>query len=171
MIGREYSAEVLSRFARNVINESRQNLLGRNASRKLTRSLGYDLKVNPNSLSLEIEMEDYGKFQDKGVRGSDPKAKRYNTPYRYTNEMPPSKVFSQWTVRRGIAPRGEGGKFLNRKSLQFAIARNIYKYGIKPTLFFTRPFRKYFETLPDEIVEAYGLDAEDLMRFTLNTDR
>ena len=34
--------------------------------------------------------------------------------------------------------------------------------GIKPSLFFTKPFEAAFKKLPDELVEKYGLDMEEL---------
>jgi hypothetical protein len=44
--------------------------------------------------------------------------------------------------------------------LQFLIARGIFKKGIKPSLFFTKPFEDAFRSLPDDLVEKYGLDME-----------
>ncbi len=68
----------------------------------------------------------------------------------------------KWIVRKGIAPRDQSGKFLTRKSLQFALSRYIFVNGIKPSLFFTKPFETAFKNLPDELIEAYGLESEEL---------
>ena len=76
--------------------------------------------------------------------------------------MPPPKAFDKWGVRKGIAPRDKQGKFIKRKSLNFLIARSIFEKGIKPTLFFTKPFEKFFKRLPDELVDKYGLEVENL---------
>jgi hypothetical protein len=103
-------------------------------------------------------MADYGFFQDKGVSGT---KKKYDTPFSYTNKMPPPKAFDKWMVKKGIAPRNKAGKFQTRKGLQFAIARSIFENGIKPSLFFTKPFEQAFKNLPDEMIEAYGLEAEE----------
>jgi hypothetical protein len=73
--------------------------------------------------------------------------------------MPPPKAFDKWIVRKGIAPRDKG-KFKSRKGLQFAIARSIYKKGIKPSMFFTKPFTAAFKRLPDDLVEAYSIGLE-----------
>ena len=32
----------------------------------------------------------------------------------------------------------------------------------------TKPFEKAFERLPDELVEAYGLDVEQFLEYTIN---
>ena len=158
----------LNRFAKYVIKQSRTNLTKgkKNSSKKLYNSLDYDINVSPNSFSLSFLMEDYGVFQDKGVSGI---KKKYNTPYSYTNKMPPPSKMDKWIVRKGLkGVRGKDGKFITRKSLQFMIARSIYNNGIKPSLFFTKPFQKAFTNLDKDIIKAYQLDVEELLKFTTN---
>jgi len=155
---------ILEQFRDYVIQQARSNLsrLQKNSSRKLYDSITSEIKAMPNSLRLYFDMEDYGFYQDKGVSGT---KRKYNTPFSYTNKMPPPKAFDKWIVKKGIAPRKKDGKFTTRKGLQFAIARSIFEKGIKPSLFFTKPFEKAFKNLPDEMIEAYGLEAEE----TFNT--
>ena len=158
----------LNRFAKYVIQQSRTNLTKgkKNSSKTLYNSLDYDINVSPNSFSLSFLMEDYGVFQDKGVSGI---KKKYNTPYSYTNKMPPPSKMDKWIVRKGLkGVRGKDGKFISRKSLQFMIARSIYNNGIKPSLFFTKPFKKAFTNLNKDIIKAYQLDVEELLKFTTN---
>jgi len=158
----------LNRFAKYVIKQSRTNLTKgkKNSSKALYNSLDYDINVSPNSFSLSFLMEDYGVFQDKGVSGV---KKKYNTPYSYTNKMPPPSKMDKWIVRKGLkGVRGKDGKFISRKSLQFMIARSIYNNGIKPSLFFTKPFKKAFTNLDKDIIKAYQLDVEELLKFTTN---
>jgi len=158
----------LNRFAKYVIQQSRTNLTKgkKNSSKTLYNSLDYDLNVSPNSFSMSFLMEDYGVFQDKGVSGI---KKKYNTPYSYTNKMPPPSKMDKWIVRKGLkGVRDKDGKFISRKSLQFMIARSIYNNGIKPSLFFTKPFQKAFKNLDKDIIKAYQLDVEELLKFTTN---
>ena len=158
----------LNRFAKYVIQQSRTNLTKgkKNSSKTLYNSLEYDINVSPNSFSMSFLMEDYGVFQDKGVSGI---KKKYNTPYSYTNKMPPPSKMDKWIVRKGLkGVRGKDGKFISRKSLQFMIARSIYNNGIKPSLFFTKPFQKAFKNLDKDIIKAYQLDVEELLKFTTN---
>ncbi len=160
--------EELNRFAKYVITQSRANLTRskKNSSKTLYNSLDSELNVSPNSFSLSFLMEDYGIFQDKGVSGV---KKKYNTPYKYTNKMPPPSKMDKWIVRKGLkGVRGKDGKFISRKSLQFMIARSIYNNGIKPSLFFTKPFKKAFTNLDKDIIKAYQLDVEELLKFTTN---
>ena len=84
--------------------------------------------------------------------------------------MPPIKPLSDWAKRKGIRLRDEQGKFEkgNYKTIGFLIARSIFRKGIKPSLFFTKPFEQGFKNLPDQVIEAYGLDIEEFLKFTLN---
>ena len=157
----------LNRFAKYVVTQSRANLTRqkKNASKQLWQSIDYDLKVSKNSFQLDFLMEDYGIFQDKGVSGTE---KKYNTPYKYTNKMPPPSKMDKWIVKRNLkGVRDKDGKFISRKSLQFMIARSIYKKGIKPSLFFTKPFEKAFKNINEDLIEAYRLDVQKLMETTI----
>jgi len=159
--------EELNRFAKYVISQSRANLTRgkKNSSKDLYNSLDSEVKVSKNSFELSFLMEEYGVYQDKGVSGV---KKKYNTPYSYTTKMPPPSKMDKWIVKKGIAPRDKSGKFISRKSLQFMIARSIFNNGIKPSLFFTKPFEKAFKNLNKDLVEAYRLDVEQLMNNTIN---
>jgi hypothetical protein len=158
----------LNRFAKYVISQSRANLTRgkKNSSKELYNSLKSNLNVSPNSFGLKFLMEDYGVFQDKGVSG---KKVKYNTPFSYKDKMPPPSKMDKWIVRKGLkGTRDKEGRFISRKSLQFMIARSIFNKGIKPSMFFTKPFKKAFDNLPKDIVEAYKLDVEELIKYTTN---
>ena len=164
--------EALELFRNQVINESKQNLrkIGKGGGTLENSIEGTEVKVTDRSLEFEIKMADYGVFQDKGVSGI---KKKYNTPYSYTTKMPPPSKLDKWIVKKGIAPRTSGGKFKGRtiskvgfaKSIQFLIARSIFYKGIKPSLFFTKPFQKYAKGLPKELETAFALDTEALLAF------
>jgi len=163
----EETRDALNKFAKYVIQQSRSNLSksGKNVSKELYNSLGYDLNVSKNSFSLSILMEDYGVFQDKGVSGTE---KKYNTPFKYTNKRPPASAFSNWVVRKGLkGTRDAKGRFVSRKGLMFAVANSIFKKGIKPSMFFTTPFQKAFKDLPEELILSFGLDLERFIDFTI----
>lgn len=167
MLADKYLRDELNKFAKYVIQQSRSNLSKgkKNVSKELYNSLGYELSQSGSTMSLGFDMVDYGMFQDRGVSGT---KKKYNTPYKYTNKMPPAKAFDKWTVRKGIAPRGKGGKFAKRKGLNYIIAKSIYKKGIRPSMFFTKPFAAAFKRLPDELVEAYSIGIEKQIQVNIN---
>ena len=157
----------LNSFGKYVVQQSRTNLTKgkKNSSKELYNSLDSEVKVSKNSFQLEFLMEDYGVFQDKGVSGTE---KKYNTPFKYTNKRPPASAFSQWVVRKGLkGTRDKKGRFVSRKGLQFAIANSVYKKGIKPSMFFTKPFEKAFKNLPKELVQSFALDMETLLETTI----
>ena len=164
--------KALEKFLKGTIADAKRNLAKQNTSGKLSKSLKYQLKVAKNSIDVEIRMEQYGEFQDKGVSGT--KVKR-NTPYSYKSKggkngmkgMPPPKAFDKWLVKKGIAPRNEKGEFQSRKSLAFAMARSIQQKGIKPSLFLTKAYQKNYKKLSTEITEKYGLDTEKTLDFLL----
>ncbi len=151
--------KILNSFAKYVIQQSRSNLTktNKNASKKLYNSLDYKILSDSSGFILQFLMEEYGAYQDQGVSGT---KKKYKTPFKYTTKRPPSSAFDKWTVRKGIAPREEGGRFTKRKGLNFIIAKSIFEQGIRPSLFFTKPFEKRFKTLPPELIAAFVNDAE-----------
>jgi hypothetical protein len=162
--------ETLNKFIQYVVSQAKRNLTtsGKNASKKLYNSIKGETKQFPNSIGIYFDMEAYGFFQDKGVSGT--KKKYPGTEFTYKSKggknglkgMPPPSAFDKWTIKRGIAPRNTKGQFQTRKGLNFAIARSIFEKGIKPSLFFTKPFEAAFKKFPDELIDSYGLDVVDL---------
>ena len=148
----------LNEFKDHIIREAKAK--APTSSGNLKNNITGYVKESANSIQITFEMPEYGFFQDQGVSG---KKKKYNTEFAYTDKMPPPSKLDKWIVRKGIAPRKEGGQFASRKSLQFLIARSIYMNGIKPSLFFTKPFEAAFKKLPNELVEKYGLGMEELL--------
>ena len=155
--------EALKEFEQKVVQASKDNLkkLKKDTTGKLSKSIKSDVKQMPNSIRVFFEMNEYGFYQDRGVKGT--KGGKSLDNFAYTNKMPPPKAFDKWTVRKGIAPRDVKGKFKSRKGLNFAIARSIFEKGIKPTMFFTKPFEKSYKQLPQELIDKYGLDMENLL--------
>jgi len=176
--------KALQRFAKHVVSQSRANLTRAKKNRgKLYSSLEGKVKVSPNSFSLKLLMEDYGAYQDEGVRGKDPSKVSPNAKIR--GQQAPSSRFKfgsgkvgryadfvssikKWAQTRNIRLRDKKGKFTkgNYTTIAHIIAGNIYNRGIKPSLFFTKPFRSAFKNLPEELIEAYGLDIDEFLKFT-----
>lgn len=152
--------DILNKFAKYVIKQARTNLTKgkKNSSKQLYDSLDYKLKVGQNSFGLSFLMEEYGAYQDQGVSG---KKRKYDTPFSFKSKMPPPSSLDKWSVRKGIAPRDKKGRFIKRQSLNFLIARSIFTYGIKPSMFFTKPFEKAFNDLPPELTNAFAIDIEN----------
>ena len=163
----------LERFRDYVIKEARSNLTRsqKNVSKGLYQSLKGNVKAMPNSLSIDFEMNLYGQFQDKGVKGVGG-VRETTSKYKSTNnkgkmwkqnapqsefkfkigKKPSVKHFMQWSASKGLNP--------------YAVRESVYHQGIKPSLFFTKPFEAAFKRLPDELVEKFGLDAMNLFKQT-----
>lgn len=169
----------LEKFRNYVISQSKANLTRqkKKSSSRLYNSIKGKLQVMPNSFSLEFMMEDYGIYQDAGVKGADPSRvspnarikgqQAPNSPYKFgsgTHAGTWDKFTSsleKWVRNKNIRLRDEKGKFKkgNYKSIAHIIAGNIYARGLKPSLFFTKPFEQAYKNLPEELVQKYGLDA------------
>jgi len=165
----------LKNFAKYVVTKSRMNLRSsdKNSSGDLSRSLDSDVKVSKNSFQLAFMMEDYGVFQDKGVRGKSSSAKAPNSPFKFGTGTGRkgglSEGINKWVKRKRFQFRDKkSGRFLSYDSTAFLISRSIYQKGIAPSLFFTKPFEKAFKNLNKDLVEAYKLDVEQLMKNTIN---
>jgi len=174
-----YVEKELNKFGKFLVQQSRSNLTkkDKNASKELYNSIGYKLDIHKNSFTFSFEMEDYGEYVDagvKGVGGTKANGEQWkkktvtNNKFKYRNKRPPASVFNGWVVRRGIAPRSATGQFISRKSLQFAIANSVYHTGLETTNFYSRPFELGFKKLADDVVDAYGLDLDNLLQKSLN---
>jgi hypothetical protein len=166
--------EELNKFAKYVIQQSRSNLSksDKNVSKELYNSLGYNVEVTSKGAELGFSMEQYGEFQDKGVKGKTSSEKAPNSPFRFGSGTGKkgglTNSINKWVKRRGIQFKDrKSGRFLSYQSTAFLISRSIYQKGIKPSLFFTKPFVAAFKRLPDELIEAYSIGLEkDLIKLT-----
>jgi hypothetical protein len=176
MLERKEVDATLQKFGKYVIQQSRSILTrtDSNASKRLYNSLSFEAKALPNSFEFDFKMEDYWKFQDQGVQGSESSAKAPNSPYRFgSGTGKPGGLregIDSWlrNYRRFQFRDKVTGRFLSYEQTAFLISRSIYQKGIKPKRFFMTPFERAFERLPDEVVEAYGLDLEGFLKFTVN---
>jgi len=130
--------EELNKFGKFVIQQARSRLtkgikrgnkrFSQNDTRKLYNSLEYKPFNRSGSVGVEFYMEDYGKFQDKGVKGTKSNyLENKNSPFSYSTKMPNPEIFEGYIKRKGIKGRDKKGRFITNKSLQFLIARSIFQ--------------------------------------------
>jgi hypothetical protein len=166
----------LKQFINEVVSKARTNLAikGKNSTGNLSRSISGNYKVSANSFELSFSMEDYGTFQDLGVKGARSSNKAPNSPYKFGTGTAPKGMFktaiNAWVIRKGIAPR-TNGKFASRSQMLFNIRRSIFNTGLRPSLFFTDAFAVGFKGLDNTILEAYGLDAESFLKYSLENGK
>lgn len=163
--------QALEDFKKYVIQQARTNLTKgkKNVDKNLYNSLQGFVEKSPAGFRVYFEMEDYGMFQDQGVRGK----KSYyadkatsGSPFSYKDKMPPIKPLADWAKKRNIRLRDEKGKFKkgNYNTIGFLIARSIFEKGMKASLFFTKPFQRALEKLPEDLREAFGKDIENQLQ-------
>ena len=161
---------VLNSFARNVVKDAKKT--AKKKEWALATKLKYKVETGKNSFTIQFT-PGYAKWVDEGVSGVDNKIAGAPNSFKRKGGkgsfkgMPPSSAMDKWNVKRGIKIRDEEtGRFLPRKSANFAIAVSVWKKGIKRSLFFTKPFKKYYKTLPIELLDAFDLEVQELLKHT-----
>ena len=157
----------LNNFGKYVVQQSRSNLTKKkhNATKELYNSIGYFVDKTAQGYKLSFQMEDYGMFQDRGVKGvkSNYIANK-NTPFSYKQNSNligleyHTGVFSKFAKRMGMQPRNKKGQFGSYKSMGYILARSIKNKGIKASMFFTKPFEQAFKRLPEDLADTLAKD-------------
>jgi hypothetical protein len=167
---------VLTRFRDYVIQQSRSNLSksNKNVSKELYNSLKGEVVTQDNYSIVGFSMADYGMFQDKGVRGASSSAKAPNSPFRFGTGTGKkgglTNSILKWVQAKRFQFRNkENGKFMSYQQTGYLISRSIFQKGIKPSLFFTKPFeagyKKYIDT---DLMKAFGQDIDTMIDYNLN---
>ena len=157
--------KALDRFRDHIISQAKRNLTSRdkNVSKKLYNSIKGEVKAMPNSIGLYFSMEEYGAYQDQGVKGKKSSAKAPNSPFKFGSGTGKkgglTEGMQKWVQRRRIQFKNKDGKFMSYKSTAWVITKSIYAKGMKPSLFFTKPFEAAYKNLPEELIEKYGLES------------
>jgi hypothetical protein len=165
----------IKRFRDYVIQQSRSNLTkgGKNVSKKLYNSLKGEILLDSNYTLLGFTMDDYGAYQDKGVKGKFKSNKAPDSPYKFGSGSGRkgglTEGIEKWVKTKGIQFRDKkSGKFITYKSTAFIIARSIFATGLKPSLFFTKPFEAGYKKYIDvDLLKAFGKDLDTLVSFNL----
>lgn len=173
MADREKIQQALDRFIKHVTSRAKANLTNKdsNVSKKLYNSIKGEYKVMPNSIGLYFTMEEYGQYQDQGVKGKKSSAKAPKSPFKFGSGTGKKGGLTQeiqkWVEKRRFQFKDERGKFMSYKSTAWVITKSIYSKGLKPTMFFTKPFQEAYKNLPEEIAKEYGLEVNELFKISL----
>ena len=125
----------LRAFGKYVVQQSRTNLTKgkKNVDKTLYDSLGYTMEQVSTGFRLYFEMEDYGMFQDEGVKGANPslikggKQKAPNSKFSYKQKMPPMQPLRDWAQKKNIRFRDKEGKFKKGSYKSMAFVLHIEK--------------------------------------------
>ena len=171
--------KTIKMFRDYVIREAKDNLKrgGQYGSHNNTSALSNSIKgeiVTEDKFSIVgFSMADYGAFQDKGVKGKTSSAKAPNSPFKFGKGTGPKGGLTQginkWVRTKGFQFRDKtSGKFMSYQATAFLITRSIFHKGIKPSLFFTKPFeagyKKYIDT---DLIKAFGQDIDTMIDYNL----
>lgn len=175
MVNLEHTQKTLEKFRDYVIQQSRSNLTksDKNVSKKLYNEIKGNVKVSQNSFQLGFEMPIYGQFQDKGVKGKFSSFKAPNSPFKFGTgtglKGGLTRGIEKWVQAKRFQFRDKKtGKFMSYKNTAFLISRSIYTTGLRPSLFFTKPFEAgYKKYIDEDLINQFALDVEDLMQYTL----
>jgi hypothetical protein len=163
----------LREFGKVVRHQARTKLSksDKNVSKDLWNSIESNISVGKNSISMDFLMNSYGMFQNFGVRGTESGKSLRNYSYKQSSNLVGLEyhtgALAKWAKYRKMQPRDKKGRFGSYRTMGFILANSIKKKGIKPSLFFTEPFEKAFNDLPKELVEAFDLDLDNYLDFTL----
>ena len=141
----------------------------------LSDSIAFTTKRTKNGYELNIEVLDYYKFIDQGVKGTESDKRAPSSPYKYRDKMPPIKAIMKWLKTEISEAKKEDQKYklskrqkksrsvramskeMKRRTLAFLIARKIKRVGLPYTGFWERSFEKTFQDLDVKLADATGL--------------
>jgi hypothetical protein len=177
MAEKEQIYKALDRFVKHVTSRAKANLTNkdRNVSRRLYDSIKGEITINSERTTVKFFMEKYGDYQDQGVKGKNSSAKAPNSPFKFGSGRGKqgglTKAIEKWVEARRfqfrqIDPKTKKstGKFMSYRATAWVITRSIYSKGLKPTLFFTKPYQAALKNLPDELAQEYGLEVKKLFK-------
>jgi hypothetical protein len=167
--------KTIKRFRDYVIQQSRSNLSksGKNSSKELYNSLKGEVVSENGYTIVGFQMADYGAFVDQGVKGKTSSNKAPNSPFKFGSGTGRkgglTKGINQWVKQKGFQFRDrKSGRFLSYDSTAYLITRSIFHKGIKPSLFFTKPFEEGYKKYIDvDLLKAFGQDIETMVDYNL----
>ena len=174
--------KTIQMFRDYVIKESKDNLnrSKHNNTKGLYNSIKGEIVTEDKYTIVGFSMDNHGMFVDKGVKGADPSKVSKNakitgqqapdSPFSFKSKRPPSKFLEDWAKKKNIRLRDEKGRFKqgSYKTIGMIIAKNIWARGIKPSLFFTKPFEAGYKKYIDvDLIKAFGQDIDTIIDFNL----
>lgn len=170
------TAQKLVDMAGFLISEAQNNLnkSGSVATGDLDSSMKVsDIDVKGTVVGLNVELLDRYRFIDLGVKGTEGGAGEY----QFKTSKPSfgmQKAIKAWlrkrarrstkykpiskTERRDKKIANLRAKADSQESLAWAVATNVKKYGIKPTMFFTKAVKATERKFKKEIAEGFKVD-------------
>jgi len=171
------SQKIVEKFRDYVVSQSRANLSkgGKNVTNGLYNVIQGEVINDNGFFVVGFDLGPYGSFQDQGVRGKSSSAKAPNSPFRFGSGTGPkgglTAGIQKWVKAKGFLFRDKKtGQMLSRETTAYLITRSIYHKGIKPSLFFTKPFEAGFKKYIDvSLLLEFGKDVETIVDYGMET--
>jgi hypothetical protein len=151
---------LLVQAAENIVKEAQANLEDGTLKSSIDYRIGDD--------NIQIVMEEYGIFKDKGVTGankSDFKGKKKpihesTADFKFSGSK--SAIGGSESIDKFMKKRRISSNLISDESLNYLIRRSIYQHGIKPSLFLTKPYEKYREDIIEEFKRLHKVIKKDI---------
>jgi hypothetical protein len=175
MLKLEKVNKTIQMFRDYVIKEAKDNLkrTGHNNTSSLANSLKGEVITEDSFTVVGFQMNDYGTFVDLGVKGKTSSNKAPDSPYKFGSGTGRkgglTQGINQWVKQKGFQFRDrKSGRFLSYDSTAYLITRSIFNKGIKPSLFFTKPFEAGYKKYIDiDLIKAFGQDIDTMVDYNL----
>lgn len=119
------------------------------ASGNLIKNIDVNFVTTGDDFALVVEMPDYYFYVDKGRR-----------PGRF----PPLAAIDKWTIQKRIpAIRDARGRFVERKTLVYLMARSIAVYGTMGTEFIQKTIDKLLPKITEEMGDGAAAYVQNLI--------
>ena len=150
-------ARVLTNYAIEVRNNYQDALVrsDRIASGKLLNSVEYITEFNGNEYMVFLKLEDYWKFVEAGVNGTE---KSQGSPFSFKSKRVNVSAILDWIMVKPILPRPKNGKLPTPQSLAYALATNIAKFGIEGSHDLEETLEQVNARYEKEIMDAIDAD-------------
>ena len=178
MLKTEKVNKTIQMFRDYVIREAKDNLnrSKHNNSGSLANSIKGEIVTEDNYTIVGFKMNNYGMFVDQGVQGKTSSTRAPNSEFKFGRGTGPkgglTKGIQQWVRQKGFQFRskeeGSKGRFLSYESTAYLITRAIFNKGIKPSLFFTKPFEAGYKKYIDvDLIKAFSQDIDTIVDYNL----
>jgi hypothetical protein len=166
---------LIKKFRDYVVSQSRANLTRqrKNFTNSLYKSIKGEIVTEDRYTIVGFIMDEHGAYQDKGVRGARSDIRAPKSPFKFGSGTGKkgglSNGIEKWVKVKQIQFRNkENGKFLSYQSTAYIIARSIFNKGLKPSLFFTKPFEKgYKKYISTDLIKAFSIDVDTIVDYNL----
>lgn len=154
--------KILNSYGELIVDNIKQQIsnAGKIATGNLINSIGFQIVVNEQQVSLEILAADYFQWVDQGRRPG--------------GKQPPIQPLIQWISVKGLTPpqrRSRTGRFTKgttvqrQTSLACAIAKSIQRNGIKGVNLF-----RQLESIEQKMTNEIGIVVENTLLRTMFED-